>query len=122
MKSREEMYPRIPDDFPIGSGPTALSGAQPKLALDLGSDGNYYASGATPEQVSADYENCIDLQQQMVEYCKRKIAAAPGTEAEILKIAFKKFLSKEYCSTVEQTKWMFDRLAAELGWAPIEVL
>lgn len=120
MPTHEETYPGIPADFPIGSHPSALAGAQPKLVVVLAADGNFYAPGTTPEQVRADYENCIDLQQQMVSYCQRKIAAAPGSEADILTVAFKKFLFKEYCSTPEQARWMFDRLAAELGWTRLE--
>lgn len=119
MPNHADLFPGIPEDFPIAKVLYSLSGSQPKLSVVKARDGKFYAPGATPDEVRADYENCVDLQMQMSAYCKRKIVELPGAESAILKAGFQKFVRQEFCSTPEQAKWVFDKLAAELGWAPL---
>lgn len=65
----------IPNSFPMDPSPSALSGAQPKIAVRL-IDGQYVA-GLTDEERFERYEICEDLAQQLIGYCRRKQSERP---------------------------------------------
>jgi len=63
-------YPGIPEDFPIEPQTVALTGAQPKLSLvQHGED--YYATGTSPQEVQEDYEEMVDLANQVMVFVRK---------------------------------------------------
>jgi 5'-deoxynucleotidase YfbR-like HD superfamily hydrolase len=72
----------VPESFPRDPWPAALSGAQPKLALQQ-VDGKYVA-GVSAEEREARYVMCADLVEQLVAYCRRKQAERPEKPLETL--------------------------------------
>jgi hypothetical protein len=110
----------IPEDFPVRSTISAISGARPKLAL-VEVEGRYYPEGATPEDRKAQYEVCEDLAHQGVAYCKRKLAEGVVADpAAALKRLHKGLQGKDWCSA-EQNLWMVRRVAALLSWPAPQV-
>jgi hypothetical protein len=107
--------PDIPADFPAWPEMTALSGAQPKIAL-VEIAGKYYAEGARPEDRQAQYEMCEDLAHQGVVYCKRKLAEGVVADpAAALDRLHKGLLGKGWCSPA-QCGWIVRRVAALKSW------
>ncbi|MGN8005456.1 hypothetical protein ACTJKQ_19895 [Acidovorax sp. 22279] len=73
----------IPDDFPRQPDATALSGAQPKIAVRL-VDGQY-TSGYTQAELETRHDVCADLVTQLVAYYHRKKLQQPDrTQNELL--------------------------------------
>jgi hypothetical protein len=105
----------VPADFPVRKVSSALSGAHPKMAL-IEVDGVYYRPGSTPAEIQADFERCEDLANQLMAYCRRKIAdgTVPTAEAA-LERALDGLKNKPWC-TAEQNIWIVRRTAALLGW------
>lgn len=115
MTSKHELVTNIPLNFPSDSYASALSGAQPKLAMVL-IDGKYYPEGDTPTQKLERYLMCEDLAQQGLEYCKRKIkdSTVADPNAAMLRL-FSGLQSKDWC-TPAQKKWIVLRAAALGNW------
>ena len=101
----------IPEDFPVRSTISAISGAQPKLAL-VDVEGRYYPECATPEDRRAQYEMCEDLAHQGVVYCRCKLVADPTAALARLHRGLK---GKDWCSSA-QNVWIVRRVAALLSW------
>ena len=105
----------IPDDFPVRSTISAISGAQPKMAL-VKVEGRYYPEGATPDDRRAQHEMCEDLAHQGVVYCQRKLAEGVVADpAAALKRLHKGLQGKDWCSA-EQNVWIVRRVATLLSW------
>lgn len=64
--------PAIPDDLPRELAHGAVGGYQPKVLLRRA--GDRLISGPTDEELSARYDACEDLVQQLVSYARRKRA------------------------------------------------
>lgn len=109
-------YAGVPDDFPIDSTPSALSGAQPKMGL-VEEGGKFYASGASPSEVMAAFELCTDLVPQMAAYCQRKLPAFGGNQDATVEAALQGLLGKRWCSTA-QSEWVIRKAVEQLGWIP----
>ena len=105
----------IPDDFPVRSAISAISGAQPKMAL-VEVEGRYYAEGATPDDRKAQYAMCEDLAHQGVVYCRRKLAEGVVADPDAaLKRLHTGLQGKDWCSA-EQNGWIVRRVATLLSW------
>ncbi len=108
-------FESIPQDFPINNYTSALSGAQPKLAMvEIG--GKFYVEGNTPEQQLERYLMCEDLAHQSLAYCLRKIedgtVADPNAAMQRLYFGLK---SKNWC-TQQQKIWIVNRVAVLGNW------
>ena len=119
MRSRAEIYPGIPEDFPISHLPSALTGAQPKVDVVRGDDGHYYLQGTTPEEVQQEYADCLELKRQLIEYSERKILVLPGAELAILKASYRNYVAADLCS-LEQIRWIFDTAINQMKWTPMK--
>ena len=109
----------VPADFPVRVPIAAITGAQPKLAVLLGADGRYRASGTSPEQTRADYEMCEDLAQQLVAYCRKKLPLFKSRKRTMVAV-YRGLLAKRWC-TADQSLWVIRRTAVLLQWpAPTE--
>lgn len=109
----------IPADFPTDNYNSALSGAQPKLAM-VEIEGKFYPEGNTPRQLLERYLMCADLANQGLEYCNRKIkeGTVDDPNAAMLRL-FSGLQSKNWCS-LDQKKWIVCRVAVLGNWsAPI---
>ena len=105
----------IPDDFPVRSAISAISGAQPKMAL-VEVEGRYYAEGATPDDRKAQYAMCEDLAHQGVVYCRRKLAEGVVADPTAALARLHRGLQgKKWCSA-EQKVWIVRRVANLLSW------
>ena len=110
----------MPADFPPRTRVTAISGAQPKIAVAL-VDGKYYAPGNSPHEMRADWEMCEDLAHQLVPYCRKKLPRYKSRKITLAQV-HEGVLAKKWCSP-EQSFWMIRRTAALLGWPlPREVV
>lgn len=94
----------IPSDFPWQSDPTALAGAQPKIAVRL-VDGKY-VSGHTADELATRYDICADLVTQLIAYYHRKKTQSPNRSREQLLARINEAL--------EQKGWGLT--AAEIAW------
>lgn len=72
----------LPEDFPKGSTPGAVPGAQPKLLVRQ--EGGRFVTGAHESEVLARYEICEDLARQLAQYTSRKSAEHPAWTQEQL--------------------------------------
>lgn len=105
----------IPTDFPFDNFQSALSGAQPKLAM-VEVEGKYYQEGNTPLQQIERYLMCEDLAHQGLEYCKRKIKEGAIVDANAAMIRlFSGLQSKDWC-TSNQNIWIVNRVATLGNW------
>ena len=108
-------YPGVPHDFPIAAIPSAISGAQPKMAL-IAEGGRFYAPGTSPSEVLEAFELCEDLVSQMLPYCQRKLTAFGGDQEATAKAVLKGLLAKHWCSDA-QCVWIMRKTAQTLGWS-----
>ena len=72
----------IPADFPKGDFASAVSGMQPKLVGRM-IDGQF-VTGWTEQERHAHFEVCADLVDQLVVYCRRKLAEDAGMDIATL--------------------------------------
>jgi hypothetical protein len=105
----------IPQDFPNNSYSSALSGAQPKLAM-VEVEGKFYTEGNTPEQQLERYLMCEDFAHQSLAYCLRKIEAGTVADpkAAMLRL-YSGLQSKNWC-TQQQKVWIVNQVAALGNW------
>lgn len=116
MTSKHELATNIPLNFPRDNYASALSGAQPKLAMVLIND-KYYPEGNTPEQQLQRYLMCEDLAHQGMAYCNRKIedGTVADPDAAMLRL-YTGLQSKNWC-TPAQMKWIIRRVAELGSWS-----
>lgn len=114
MSTNREHYPGVPDDFPVNTSLSAVSGVQPKMSL-IEEDGRFYALGASPSEVLAAFQMCEDLVPQMASYCLRKLPAFAGDQEATVRAAFQGLLSKRWC-TPAQSEWVMQKVMNELDW------
>ena len=101
-------YPGIPEDFPIEPQAVALTGAQPKLSLvQHGED--YYATGTSPQEVQEDYEEMVDLANQVMVFVRKNAF----TTQEALDAFLKReamVMQMNYGIRVIHTDWVMKRV------------
>jgi hypothetical protein len=109
------MTSNIPADFPRDPFPGAVPGVQPKvLARKIG---DQYVIGLTDEELQERYDVCVDLVQQLILYCIRKLNENPTwTQANILLKVASSIKSKTWGLSSLEVDWVVKRLADELGW------
>lgn len=104
----------IPSDFPRMRSPTALAGAQPKLAVVL-QDGRYVAD-FSEEELAGRYDVCADLLRQLTAYCQRKRAERPEwSSSELLAKVRRSLHTKGWGLTDGEIDWLISRLDKGLG-------
>lgn len=109
-------YAKVPADFPQPGLSGAVPGAQPKfIATEY--KGRYYAVGGTPPEIYAKWIYCEDLAQQFADASKNTKAGkrAHMSEVEILDQYFVRLLKTGWTTDAE-SRWVFRRTAALLGW------
>lgn len=106
-------YPGVPQDFPIEQQLGALPGTQPKLLM-VEEDGHYYASGTSPSAVQEALAICLDLQQQLSDYCIRK--SLQGHARQALLVHVHKYLLQNGWCIPSQSRWICVQIAKELEW------
>jgi hypothetical protein len=116
MTFKHELATNIPLNFPRDNYASALSGAQPKLAM-VEIDGKFYPEGNTPMQQLERYLMCEDLAHQSLEYCNRKIkeGVVADPNAALFRL-FSGLQSKNWC-TPAQKKWIVHRVAELGNWS-----
>lgn len=103
----------IPEDFPREPDPSALSGAQPKLAVRL-VDGKYI-SGYTAEERAERHDMCADLVLQLARYYQRKRSERPErTKEELLTLIAEALPAKNWGLSRAEIEWCVLRLTAEV--------
>jgi hypothetical protein len=107
-------YPGVPDDFPVGTTLSALSGAQPKMSL-IEENGKFFAPGTSPSEVIAVFQMCEDLVPQMVAYCQRKLPAFDGDRQAAVSASLQGLISKQWC-TAAQSEWIMRKTVQQLEW------
>ncbi len=109
------MASNISTDFPRDPFPGAVPGAQPKvLARKIG---DHYVVGLTDEELQERYDVCVDLVQQLIPYCIRKLDENPTwTQTNILFKVANSAQSKKWGLSSLEVDWVVKRLADELGW------
>ena len=107
----------IPKDFPGDRAISALTGAQPKVAVRLEARTGRYFAGQSDEEIRERYEICADLVDQLVAKCRRNRQTKYASMAEqaILSGLFDK-LKKSGWGTEHEMAWIIRRTATELGW------
>lgn len=96
----------VPEDFPRNPFPASLSGAQPKLAARL-IDGRFIVGLTLDERVER-YLVCVDLVEQLLDFCTREAGEHPTwTQEELLSWVERGVRNK-------QTTWRLG--AAEIDW------
>jgi len=108
---------QIPDDFPREVAVASLSGAQPKVAVQLDADSGRYFNGPTAEDVQERYEVCEDLVIQLVAKCRsnRGTKYSHLSEPQILERLFAQLLGTSWGSRSEMA-WVIRRTASDLAW------
>ena len=120
MTAENAKYPGVPMDFPVAPIPSALAGAQPKLNL-VEEDGQYYAPGTSPSEVSEAFENCESLAQKFVAYCLEIETSGFGTHSQILHRMHSSLLTKDWCTPAQYGR-IVRRTAGLLDWqVPLEL-
>lgn len=108
-------FESIPQGFPNNNYSSALSGAQPKLAM-IEIEGKFYTEGNTPEQQLERYLICEDLAHQSLAYCLRKIEDGTVIDANAAMLRLYSGLkSKNWCNQ-EQKVWIVKRVAVLGNW------
>jgi hypothetical protein len=97
--------PATPEDFPHDYGVGAVSGVHPKLLVRK--VGEVYVSGLTEEERYARYDNCVDLVNQLEDYCHRKLRERHDWSVAAL-------LEKVRVTVEGKTEW--DLSAGEVEW------
>jgi hypothetical protein len=99
----------VPDDFPRDPFPAAISGAQPKVALQL-IEGKYIA-GLTDEEREERYLYCADIVAQLIPYVTRKQAELPQLSlAELLEQIDAGIRRKDWDLSKVELDWMMLRI------------
>jgi hypothetical protein len=109
----------VPADFPRERPIAALTGVQPKLAVQFDTANQTYTADVPTEELQARYAMCEDLAQQVAQKCRkyRGTKYARMSETEILESFLNKLCSTAWGSNSEM-KWVIRRTATLLGWAP----
>lgn len=112
----------IPEDFPRERAVSALTGAQPKVAVRIDARTGAYFAGQRDEEIRERYDICVDLVDQLVAKCQknRSTKYASLTEAKILAGLFDQ-LTKTNWGSREEMAWIIRHTAFELGWPLLDV-
>lgn len=105
-----------PTDFPRDYGQGAVGGVQPKLlARKLG---DVYVSGLTGEELYARYDSCVDLVNQLVDYCHRKLDEHPEWTAQELFERLRTTVEKraDWDLSAGEVSWVMARLCLQMHW------
>ncbi|SKC83700.1 hypothetical protein SAMN05445504_3712 [Burkholderia sp. CF099] len=97
----------VPDDFPREPAPGVVAGARPKLLVR--EMGGLYRTGLTGEELSARYDACEDLANQLAKYASRTRDASDLSLDDALKRVEKGLKAK-----VGSGQWDFS--PAEIAW------
>lgn len=108
-------YPGIPEDFPIEAQAVGLTGVQPKLSLVKHGE-EYYAAGTSPQEVQEDYEEMVDLANQvMVHVRKNAITSKEALDSFLQREAM--VMQMNYGIRAIHTEWVMKRVRAGLSAA-----
>jgi hypothetical protein len=106
----------VPADFPLPVRGTAISGAQPKLAL-VEHEGKFYSPGCTPPEIRARWAYCEDLAQQFAEKAAESKSGkrAHLSEQDVLDQYLPRLVATGWTSEPE-ARFVIRRAAAILQW------
>jgi len=112
--------PATPDDFPRDYGLGTVTGAQPKLLVQK--VGESYVSGLTEQELYVRYDVCFDLVNQLVDYCRKKLAERPEwTQCELLEKVQRAVAARvEWDFSPGELQWMMAKLSARMDWSPLD--
>jgi len=100
----------VPEDFPRARDLASVSGFQPKLSVRL-VDGKF-TEGWTDEELYARFDACVDLVDQLVVYCSRKLAELPDKSlASLLPRVRKGVEAKNWGLTEAELDWVMKQLS-----------
>lgn len=104
----------VPENFPGGPDPAALTGAQPKVGVRL--IRGKYISGYTAEERAARYEMCADLVLQLVRYYERKKKERQDlTEVQLLSRIAEAVPTKGWGLSSAEIAWCMRELTAAVS-------
>jgi hypothetical protein len=110
--------PITPADFPRDYGVGVVSGVQPKLLVRK--RGDTYVHGLTAEERYARYDNCVDLVNQLYDYCRRKLTERPEWAAqELLETVRASVTARaDWDFSAGEINWMTEKLSIRMGCSP----
>lgn len=109
----------VPADFPREQPIAALTGAQPKLAVQFDTASQTYTTDVLSDVLQARYAMCEDLAEQVAQKCRknRNTKYSRMSDTEILESFLNKLCSTAWGSNSEM-QWVIRRTATILGWTP----
>jgi hypothetical protein len=112
----ESKFAEVPNDFPHVEITSAIGGFQNKLAL-TGRDGKYYTQWNAPAERYQQWCTCEDLIKQYVTQCRQAKAYEHSHIAgkELLREQYEVAAKAGWGLAIEQLKYVFRRVASELG-------
>lgn len=110
---------QVPDDFPRGENLGSVSGFQQKLLMRK-VDGKFIA-GLTDEELYARFDACADMVEQLVGYCRRKLAERPEMTAPTLLPGVRRGVaSKGWGFSEAELDWIVTRVEVGLRQPPCD--
>jgi hypothetical protein len=110
--------PITPADFPRDYDVGVVSGVQPKLLVRK--RGDTYVHGLTAEERYARYDNCVDLVNQLYDYCCRKLTERPEWAAQELLEQVRASVTArgDWDFSAREIHWMLAQLSIRMGCSP----
>lgn len=105
-----------PSDFPRDQASGAVSGVQPKILVRK--VGGAYIHGLTAEELYERYDICLDLVNQLSDYCQRKLDADPSWRPQDLRQKVRTAVEgrDDWDFSRGEVDWMIRQVATQMGW------
>ena len=105
-----------PSDFPKDQALGAVSGVQPKLTVRK--VGDTYVHGLTAEELYERYDACVDLVNQLSDYCQRKLDADPNWRPEDLLQRVRTAVEgrNDWDFSQGEVDWTIRHVAMQMSW------